>query len=204
MEIYESVLSVPQSESDKLLSGWGYSLQKDYYDLVEFASMQKGKTVVDLATGSGRICSILTRFGYQVITGDNTLKDIEKAKRRITDSYLQKVRFLCLNMEKLPFTDNTIDNLICLNTLHELDNPQICLEEMIRVHSGHGKIIISDFNSKGFELMQKIHEIVYRNDHRTGSISMEEVRKAVDSRYQNVSIFNTSLNHAFIAEAKKI
>lgn len=196
--------SIPDSESDKLLKQWGYDLKADCFKIISFANISKPAAVLDLATGTGRICSVLTRFGYNVITGDYKQADIEKAKSRITHSFLHQVSFISVNMEVLPFKDNTVENIVCLNTIHELDNPRKCIKEMMRVHSGKGKLVISDFSKKGFELMQRIHEIIYGNDHRTGFITMEEIKELLCSEFISVRSLCSELNVSHVASGKKI
>lgn len=199
---YNLIDTIPDSESDKLLNKWGYDLKKDCFDLVKWADIPSEETIFDFATGSGRICSVLTRFGYRIFTGDYSLKDIAKARARITTPYLNLVTFLSLDMERLPFRNSSINNIICLNTLHELNNPLLCINELIRIHSGKGKLVIADFNTTGFELMQRIHEIVYKNDHTTGKIKMNEVRNILRHHYRDVCSFDSSVNISLSASEK--
>ena len=199
----EVLNSIPNSESDKILIEWGYNLPLEYLKIINFVKMNKEIPVLDLATGSGRISSILSRVGYRVFTGDNTNDKIEQAKTRISEAYLNKVVFMIVNMEILPFRDNLFDNLVCLNTFHEVSDPYLCLNEIIRVYSGKGKLVITDFNEKGFDIMQKLHETRYGNNHSRGFITMNEVKSILNSNFQIVEEFHTDLNITYSAQVKR-
>lgn len=50
-----------------------------------------------------------------------------------------------------------IKNILCLNTIHELGKSLTCLSEIIRIFSPKGKLLVADFNSLGFDVMDGLH-----------------------------------------------
>jgi len=194
---------IPKSESDLLLFGWGYDLMEEYFRMISSADFSPNSLVLDLATGTGRAASTLTRMGYYVITGDYNFDSKIESERRITDAYLTKVKYVRLNLEKIPFPDNAVENIVCLNTLHELDDPFLCLEEILRVHSITGKLLIADFNSEGFDIMDKLHMIREGELHPRGKISSQEIKNFLIKGYYNLEEINTKLNYGFIVSRKR-
>jgi len=194
--------TIPKSDSDLILEDLGYNLPDEYLYLIKEAGF-KGSVIYDFATGTGRASAILTRLDYNVITGDYNLNKKPEAERRITAEYLNKVEFLKLNMECLPFKTGQIKNIICLNTLHELSDPVKCLNEIIRIHSSEGKLLIADFNTLGFNVMDKLHQIKFNQLHPRGGISAEMLENILREKYLKIKPVNTELNYGFIVLGRK-
>lgn len=194
---------IPKSESDLLLNKWGFDLMEEYFSLINTADFPTTNFIFDVATGTGRAVSILSRMGYNIITGDYNYDLKSESEKRITKEYLYKVKFIKLNLEGIPFRDNFVDNIVCINTLHELDNPVLSLNEIIRIHSSKGKLLIADFNSDGFNVMDKLHTVRYGKLHPRGKISVQTLKNILNRKYYEVKEINTRLIIGFIASKKK-
>jgi ubiquinone/menaquinone biosynthesis C-methylase UbiE len=203
-DVSKLIESIPLTDSDNLLKSWGYNLAAEYFEIINNAKLSNSQPILELATGTGRMSAVLTRLGYEVITGDISTEDREKAEKRITKHYLSKVRFVTINMENLPFENNSFSNVISMNTLHHLENPEVCIHELIRVHSGTHSLIIGDFNKDGFDALQKVHQILYKNDHSRGSLNIAKLKHLLEISYKQVREFHTNLNISYIASEKKI
>lgn len=195
--------SITKTESDKLLESWGYNLIDEYFEVISKASLNSSSPILELATGTGRMAAILSRLGYDVISGDISTEDREKAETRISKEYLHKVKLMTINMESLPYDDNNFHSVISMNTFHHLENPEICLKELIRVHSGQNSLIIGDFNERGFVELQKVHRVLYGNDHPRGKINLSQIKSLLETQYIEVKEINTKLNISYIAIQKK-
>ncbi len=194
--------SIPPSQSDKYLNEWGYDLVKEYYEMIKAARLPNDEAVFEFATGSGRMTSLLTRLKFKVITGDLTFEGKPDAEKRITNSFLKQVKFVILNLEKISFPDNSLKNIVCVNTLHHLSNPLNCLKELIRVHSPSGKLILADFNAQGFDVMDKLHKVRYHNIHPRGDINWDEIKSLIFKYYSRTEEIKTQLNIGLIAYNK--
>ena len=194
--------TIPKSESDLLLFDLGYDLMEEYFRMISAADFPPNSLVLDVATGTGRAASTLTRMGYYVITGDYNFDAKADSEKRITEAYLNKVKYVQLNLEKIPFLDNSVENIVCLNTLHEIDNPFLCLEEIIRINTKKGKLLIADFNSEGFEVMDKLHTVRKGELHPRGKISSEKIKNILADIYSDIKEINTKLNNGFIVSEK--
>ncbi len=195
--------SIYKTESDKLLESWGYNLAVEYYEILSHATLDTHQPILELATGTGRMSALLTRLGHDVVTGDVSTEDREEAKLRIAKEYLHKVKLLTIDMELLPFDDGSFSSVISMNTFHHLDRPEVCLRELIRVHSGKNSLLIGDFNELGFTELQKVHRILYGDDHPRGNLSMDKLKPLLETDYHEVKEIHTQLNVTLIASGKK-
>jgi len=195
--------SISKTESDKLLESWGYNLAAEYFETLSHATLDTHQPILELATGTGRMSVVLTRLGYDVITGDVSTEDRKKAEMRITKEYLHKVKFLTIDMESLLFENGSFSSVISMDTFHHLEHPEVCLKELIRVHSGKNSLVIGDFNETGFAELQKVHRILYGNDHPRGNLSMDKLKPLLETQYHEVKEIHTQLNVTLIASAKK-
>lgn len=202
-DITKSIASISLTDSDKLLQSWGYHLAAEYFQVLSNSKLSFHQPILELATGTGRMAAILTRLGYDVVSGDISTVDREKAVMRITKEYLSKVKFQIINMEALPFDDDSFSNVISMNTFHHLENPEICLKELVRVHSGQHSLIIGDFKETGFNELQKVHQILYGNDHPRGILNMVQIKSFLETQYREIKEVHTPLNLTCIALGKK-
>lgn len=202
MDIDTHLEQIPQSQSDLLLRAWGYDLVREYFSIAQQLP-QNSAPVVELATGTGRMSAVLSCIFPSIISGDISFSDLPRVLQRIPKPNIGRVHFLQLNMENLPFRTDSIPLLVCMNTLHEVSNPYLCLLEMIRVIRPDGSLVIGDFNRTGFDAMQKIHQTVYHNDHQEGLISLDEIERLLSSSFHTVRSFSTPLNVTYIASNKQ-
>lgn len=198
----EIVNSIPKSKSDLLLEDWGFNLTGEYLQIISSAALNKELPVFEIATGSGRAVSVLTRLGYKVITGDSDLSKINEAEARITLPFLADVSFLKLNIEKLSFPNDSIESIVCLNTMHELDNPVKGLSELIRVINPTGIFLLADFTPLGFDVMDRLHLYRYNELHPRGKVKFDELKIIINKAFDTVEEFKTDLNYAIVAKNK--
>lgn len=195
--------SIPLSASDELLRTWGYDLVAEYLQVIQTASLPPGSNVLELATGTGRMTAALSRLGFHVLTGDLSDATHQQAWRRVTPAFSGSVGMILFDTGALPFRDSSTDIIVCVNTLHELEHPRQCLSELLRVHSAAGTLVLGDFNETGFEVMQNLHRIIYRNDHPRGSLKISDAQQVIKSAYSDVEMVVTPLNITYIASRKK-
>ncbi len=194
-------LIVP-SESDRILHGFGCDLVLEYFSIARHLPVT-AQPVVELATGTGRMIAVLSTFVPSILTGDLSLADVPRARKRVPQQFRDRVSFLQLDLERSPFRTDAIRSMVCLNTMHETDHPQACLSEMIRTIHPEGTLIVGDFNRKGFDLMQTVQQQVYHTDHHEGSITSDEIQDMLRESFTTVTAFETDLNISFIAEDKR-
>jgi ubiquinone/menaquinone biosynthesis C-methylase UbiE len=201
-EITSFLEHIPPSQSDVLLREWGFDLLREYFEIALHIP-STNDPVLELATGTGRMCAVLSSLFSSVVSGDRSLQDLPRVLERVPKHTINRITFLQLDMEHLPFPDGQFRTAVCINTLHETEHPIVCLQELVRVTSPEGILVTGDFSPTGFQVMQKIHETVYHNDHEEGSISSAEIEQFLQRAFTSVRIIPTPLNVSFIASGKR-
>ena len=118
----------------------------------------KGKTVLELATGTGLIAKSIVNAAAHIEATDASVEMIAEAKR---DNQSAKLHFSVQDMFRLPYADKSFDVVIVSNALHIVPQPEKALAEIHRVLRDDGVLIAPTFthaensffgNSKAFFL----------------------------------------------------
>ena len=118
----------------------------------------KGKTVLELATGTGLIAKSIVNAAAHIEATDASVGMIAEAKR---DNQSAKLHFSVQDMFRLPYADKSFDVVIVSNALHIVPQPEKALAEIHRVLRDDGVLIAPTFthaensffgNSKAFFL----------------------------------------------------
>lgn len=118
----------------------------------------KGKTVLELATGTGLIAKNIVNAAAHIEASDTSAEMIRAAKRR---NHSAKLYFSVQDMFCLPYADESFEVVIVSNALHIVPQPERALAEIHRVLRDDGVLIAPTFthaensffgNSKAFFL----------------------------------------------------
>lgn len=118
----------------------------------------KGKTVLELATGTGLIAKNIVNAATHIEASDTSAEMIREAKRR---NHSAKLYFSVQDMFCLPYADESFEVVIVSNALHIVPQPEKALAEIHRVLRDDGVLIAPTFthaensffgNSKAFLL----------------------------------------------------
>ena len=116
----------------------------------------KGKTVLELATGTGLIAKNIVNAAAHIEASDTSAEMIREAKRR---NHSAKLYFSVQDMFCLPYADESFEVVIVSNALHIVPQPEKALAEIHRVLRDDGVLIAPTFthaensffgNSKAF------------------------------------------------------
>ncbi len=102
----------------------------------------KGKTVLDLATGTGLIAGNLVGDAGMIEATDASPAMIAEAKSNYRSA---KLHFSVQDMFCMPYVDNTFDVVIVANALHIVKEPERVLPEIRRVLKKDGILIAPTF-----------------------------------------------------------
>ncbi len=106
-------------------------------------------TILDVGTGPGIFPIFLSKAlpGIQIKGIDLSPVMIEIAKRNALKEGLgQRTEFLIGSAYSLPCEDRSVDMVLCINTLHHLDQPIQFFNEVARVLKVGGGFVIVDFH----------------------------------------------------------
>lgn len=132
------------------------------------ASFCQGKRVVDVPCGMGWGTSLMT--GAQTLTGiDIDPESIAEAKQRYGD----KATFRVGSMAALPFAENSIDVVVCLEGIEHVpvDVGDEFLKEAARVLTPEGRLLLSSpFCTKGGHSGNPYHVHEYQPEEIRGKL----------------------------------
>lgn len=113
----------------------------------------KGKTVLELATGTGLIAKNIVNAAAHIEATDASVEMIAEAKR---DNQSAKLYFSVQDMFCLPYADESFDVVIVSNALHIVPQPEKALAEIHRVLKDDGVLIAPTFTHAGNSFSGKV------------------------------------------------
>ena len=113
----------------------------------------KGKTVLELATGTGLIAKNIVNAAAHIEASDTSAEMIREAKRR---NHSAKLYFSVQDMFCLPYADESFDVVIVSNALHIVPQPEKALAEIHRVLKDDGVLIAPTFTHAGNSFFGKV------------------------------------------------
>ncbi len=123
-------------------------------------NIKPNSKILDIGCGFGRHIKILAHSAEEIIGIDNNEDMISKAKQNLSN--LKNVKLFLQDAKKLEFNDNSFDYVISMtNTFGDFPDIKIdVLKEMKRVCKNNGKIIISVYSEKSFEIRKNDYKKV--------------------------------------------
>jgi len=135
----------------------GYDVDQSVAFILSHALPLSGK-ILEIGTGKGRFLTALLAHVPRVMTVD--IDPVVQRYARLNVAFEKlpgRARFMIANAEDLSWPDHSLDSVVSVNALHHMKNVQRVVDEILRVTKPGGKIVLADFNSRGFAIMDKIH-----------------------------------------------
>jgi len=140
--------------------------------------------------------------GYSVVSGDIDSGALDRARERLGD-LAGKPALVVLDAHAMQFDSGSFRAVTFVNAVHEIDDPRGALDEIVRVLADDGKLLVVEFNSDGFELMELHHQSQGRGEHRKGEMSTEEIDQYLRSSFRRVETRELGITHAWVASRKR-
>jgi len=169
---------------------------------LDLAGFDAGDTILDVATGSGRMLLQLLQRGYSVVSGDIDREALERAREGLGD-LSDKATLVIMDAHKIQFDDDSFAAATLTNAIHHISDPAGALDEITRVLTPNGKLLVTEFNAEGFKLMEVHHSELGRGEHPKGEMSTEEIDRYLRSLFDRVETQEFSLIRAWVASSKK-
>lgn len=105
-----------------------------------------GDRVLDVACGAGGLVAEVAPHVERAIGIDlsDGMLEIARSRWLSTDSQPGNLEFLQGPSDALPFADGSFTALVCTTALHHFPDPQRSIEEMARVLSPGGRLVLGD------------------------------------------------------------
>lgn len=163
-----------RTERIALYKSFGYDIEKERNLIFERARPIHGD-ILEVGTGKGYFTVELAKKGYKLTSIDVSCEEQEYARLSVKHLGLEeRVDFKIEDAGKMSFADCSFNIIFAIHALHHFKEPFKVMDELIRVLRPNGRIILSDFTAKGFEIIDKVHQAENRS-HDEGGITLPEI-----------------------------
>jgi len=163
-------------------------------------SEAKGKSVLDVGTGRGRLAISFAFAGAaEVVAADISREMIDMAKKRSKEAGVADKITLCVcDAERLPFKDESFNCICCIQTFAHLPNPKEAMNELARVCKTGG-IIVADAIAYGtlYRLLTKLYFSTPRTLRRLAHILWGKPLDRLE--YHSVPVVNDYSRREFLS-----
>jgi len=177
-------------------------LTREYEEALDLAGFRAQEAILDVGTGSGRMLLQLLKRGCSVVSGDINPEALTRAWERLGD-LANKPIMVILDAHKIQFDDASFNAVTLVNAIHEMDDPIGALNEITRVLTPYGKILVVEFTSQGFEMMELHNKMQGQGEHPKGDMSTEQINHYLVSNFDHVETREFCITHAWVASGKK-
>jgi len=114
--------------------------------MLKLSKPQSSDVVLDVACGTGIVSCKFAKYVYHVTGIDLTPAMIEQAKQLQQEKQLKNITWKICDVSKspLPFDDSSFSIVVTRYSLHHLLEPKKVLQDMKRVCTNKGKILVID------------------------------------------------------------
>lgn len=185
-------------ERKALYKSFGCDIDKERVFIIEKAQPIYGD-ILEAGTGKGHFALALAKDGYRFTTFDISEQEQKFAKLNLKYFGLDHlVDFRIENGECLSFKDKSFDIIFSVNTFHHLINPHKVVDELIRLLTFEGKLILSDFTQEGMALMDKIHASEGRK-HEVNKTTLADIERYLIEKGFKIDKASTKFQEVLIA-----
>jgi SAM-dependent methyltransferase len=110
----------------------------DDLDVVRFARVRPGSTVVEVGAGTGNFLALFAGVAARLVALDLTLGMLIEARRH------PRIELVQADGVRLPFEPGSIDLIACAQAFHHIFRPVPILKEMSRVVAPTGAVLVVD------------------------------------------------------------
>lgn len=158
--------------------------------------------ILELGTGTGYTTLSLAKEGYEFISIDTDEEALKTTAARLAyDKVLPNVKFYIMDATRLEFSDDSFKSVIAINLLHHVAEIEKLLSEADRVLCTKGKMVISDFNEEGREIIDAVHKEEGRaHDHPIAD--QGQIRSFFDEKGYKIEEFESTGHWILIGEKR--
>lgn len=164
---------------------------------MEFQKMQQliqscqFKTVLDLGCGGGHVSYQVAPFAEQVTAYDLTPAMVELVARQARDKGFDNVMAVQGAAEALPFADQSFDCIISRYSAHHWHNVAQAMNEMYRVLTPHGKVIMVDILGNSNPVMDTLFQTIetIRDPSHVRNYSLQEWARFAEYAGFSIEVF---------------
>lgn len=167
---------------ERYVSGITGPIQHEHYHRYLFAAtLCRGRTVLDIASGEGYGCYLLAQAAAEVVGVDIDVETVRYAESQYASP---KLRFLVGDATAIPVPTGSVDVVTSFETIEHFQDHELFLAEVARVLRPGGLLIISSPNRPVYTEQNQHH-----NPFHFRELDREEFRSALRKQFPNVAIY---------------
>lgn len=124
--------------------------------IIERMAPKKGEIIADLGAGVGYVSIPLADEGAEVIALDFQQEMLDELRAR--DNFKTRIRTVKATLPRIPLPDSSLDRVVMVNVLHEVEDKGELAKEIARVLGRKGRITIVDWQAKETDGGPPLHE----------------------------------------------
>jgi ubiquinone/menaquinone biosynthesis C-methylase UbiE len=194
---------MPDYDVEKLLAELDATVLREYDAALDLAGFAAGVTILDVATGPGRMLLQLLRRGYSVVSGDIDPAALDQARERLGE-LADRPTLVVLDAHHLQFAADSFGGVTLANAIHEMPDPRGALDEIARVLTPDGQLLVAEFNARGFDVVELRHRREGHQGHTRGEMSTAEIDRYLRSAFAQVETREFTLTNAWVASGKQV
>ncbi len=114
---------------------------------LENLELRPDMRVLDVAAGTGVLARGMAPMVAQAVAVDVTPKMVARGGQLAAEEGLTNVTFDLGDARSLPYEDESFSLVACRLAMHQVENPGMCLREMVRVCRSGGHVAIIDLTT---------------------------------------------------------
>jgi len=158
--------------------------------------------ILELGTGTGYTTLSLAKEEYEFTSIDTDEEALRTTAARLAyDKVLPNVKFYIMNATHLEFSNDSFKSVIAINLLHHVADTEKLLLEADRVLCTKGKMVLSDFNKKGLEIIVTVHREEGRS-HDHPIADQGQIRSFFNNKGYKIEEFESTGHWILIGEKR--
>jgi O-antigen biosynthesis protein len=152
----------------------------------------KGKSVLDIASGSGYGSEFLKKNGKakEVIGVDIDQETVAYSKK----NYGKEVKFIQGDCRNIPLKDKSVDIVVSFETIEHIKEHEKFIDEIKRILKKNGTLIISTPNNEVYPKGNEFH---------IKELSLNEFKTALKDSFKNIEIFEQDISFSSYVSKKR-
>jgi len=176
---------------------FGCDIEGERRFIIEKAYPISGR-MLEIGTGKGYLTLALAKRKFCFVSVDISAEEQKIARLALESLGLEKnVDFQVADAEKLNFKNKSFDVIISANVIHHFLNPYAVVDELMRLVSLTGKVVLSDFTEQGFMLVDKIHQQEGKR-HSVGNVGLQQIIEYLSDKKYFVDKFQNKFQEGII------